>query len=120
MEAIQPAPYPLSMFTTDTPFAHEFSMPSSAATPPKLAPYPMDPGDAAVVQALDGVAEDLGGDCGLFGDRLIGRACRTNGDRSAPRHDIAREGDAAGERVVDGARHLAGDGIRRRFVCASD
>jgi hypothetical protein len=38
IDAMQPAPYPLSMFTTDTPFAHEFSMPSSAATPPKLAP----------------------------------------------------------------------------------
>ena len=37
-EATQAAPKPLSMFTTDTPFAQLFSMPSSAATPPKLAP----------------------------------------------------------------------------------
>lgn len=36
--AMQPAPNPLSMFTTDTPLAQEFSMPSSAAIPPKLAP----------------------------------------------------------------------------------
>ena len=36
--AMQAAPKPLSMFTTATPGAHEFSMPSSAATPPKLAP----------------------------------------------------------------------------------
>jgi hypothetical protein len=36
--AMFPAPNPLSMFTTDTPDAQLFSMPSSAATPPKLAP----------------------------------------------------------------------------------
>ncbi len=41
-----PAPKPLSMFTTVTPGAHEFSMPSSAATPPKEAPYPTDVGTA--------------------------------------------------------------------------
>jgi hypothetical protein len=29
------------MLTTDTPDAQLFSMPSSAAMPPKLAPYPM-------------------------------------------------------------------------------
>ena len=38
MDAIRPAPNPLSMFTTATPDAQEFSIPSSAATPPKLAP----------------------------------------------------------------------------------
>ena len=38
MAAIRPAPKPLSMFTTATPDAQEFSIPSSAATPPKLAP----------------------------------------------------------------------------------
>src|SRR6266852_9319198 len=32
------APYPLSMFTTDTPGAQELSMARSAATPPKEAP----------------------------------------------------------------------------------
>ena len=36
--AIAAAPNPLSMFTTATPFAQLFSMPSSAAMPPKLAP----------------------------------------------------------------------------------
>ena len=30
------------MFTTDTPGAHEFSIPSSAASPPNEAPYPTD------------------------------------------------------------------------------
>ena len=37
-DAWKPAPKPLSMFTTDTPEAHEFSMASSAATPPNEAP----------------------------------------------------------------------------------
>jgi hypothetical protein len=32
------APKPLSIFTTDTPGEQEFSMPSNAAIPPKLAP----------------------------------------------------------------------------------
>ena len=36
--AMHPAPKPLSMFTTDTPLAQLFSIPSSAARPPKLAP----------------------------------------------------------------------------------
>src|SRR5919202_6746917 len=34
------APKPLSMFTTVTPEAQEFSIPSKAASPPKEAPYP--------------------------------------------------------------------------------
>ena len=32
------APKPLSILTTDTPVAHEFSMASNAVKPPKLAP----------------------------------------------------------------------------------
>jgi len=36
--AANPAPKPLSMFTTVTPAAHEFSIPRSAARPLKLAP----------------------------------------------------------------------------------
>ena len=36
--AIWPAPKPLSMFTTAIPAAHEFSIDSSAAKPPRLAP----------------------------------------------------------------------------------
>ena len=36
--AIRPAPNPLSMLTTAIPAAHAFSMDSSAATPPRLAP----------------------------------------------------------------------------------
>lgn len=36
--ATNPAPKPLSMLTTVTFEAHEFSIPSSAAIPPKLAP----------------------------------------------------------------------------------
>ena len=38
--AIEAAPNPLSIFTTETPGAQLFSMPRSAAMPPKLAPYP--------------------------------------------------------------------------------
>src|SRR4029079_6331935 len=41
-----PAPYPLSMLTTVTPGAQEFSMPSRAAMPPNEAPYPTDVGTA--------------------------------------------------------------------------
>jgi hypothetical protein len=37
-DAIEAAPNPLSMFTTETPDAQLFSMPSRAAMPPKLAP----------------------------------------------------------------------------------
>ena len=37
-EAILAAPKPLSMLTTDTPEAQLFSIPRSAAIPPKLAP----------------------------------------------------------------------------------
>jgi hypothetical protein len=37
-EATQAAPKPLSMLTTVTFDAQLFNMPSSAATPPKLAP----------------------------------------------------------------------------------
>ena len=38
--AAYPAPKPLSMFTTVTPAAQEFNIPSRAAIPLKLAPYP--------------------------------------------------------------------------------
>jgi hypothetical protein len=37
-EAIAAAPKPLSMLTTETPIAQEFSIASSAVNPPKLAP----------------------------------------------------------------------------------
>lgn len=37
-EAWNPAPNPLSMFTTDTPLAQLFNMASSAVTPSKFAP----------------------------------------------------------------------------------
>src|SRR5262249_24554246 len=39
-DAMAAAPKPLSIFTTDTPVAQLFSIPSRAARPPKLAPYP--------------------------------------------------------------------------------
>ena len=51
IDAIRPAPNPLSMFTTATPAAQEFSIPSSAATPPKLAPYPTLVGTAMTGRA---------------------------------------------------------------------
>lgn len=38
LAAAQAAPNPLSMLTTVTPEAQQFSMPSSAATPPNAAP----------------------------------------------------------------------------------
>src|SRR5262249_53534462 len=44
--AAKPAPKPLSMLTTVTPDAQEFSIAKSAAMPPKLAPYPMLVGTA--------------------------------------------------------------------------
>ena len=39
-EAAYAAPKPLSMLTTVTPLAQLLSIPSKAAIPPKLAPYP--------------------------------------------------------------------------------
>ena len=44
--ATNPAPKPLSIFTTVTFDAQEFNIPSNAATPPKDAPYPMLVGTA--------------------------------------------------------------------------
>src|SRR5580704_8479600 len=38
--ATQPAPNPLSIFTTETLDAQLFNIPSRAVIPPKLAPYP--------------------------------------------------------------------------------
>src|SRR4030095_12182224 len=43
-DAANPAPKPLSMFTTVTPDEQLFNMARSAARPPKLAPYPVDVG----------------------------------------------------------------------------
>ena len=51
MLARYPAPKPLSIFTTLTPLAQEFSMESSADTPPKDAPYPMLVGTAITGQS---------------------------------------------------------------------
>ncbi len=45
-DATQAAPKPLSMLTTVTLDAQLFSMPRRAATPPKLAPYPVLVGTA--------------------------------------------------------------------------
>ena len=51
MLARYPAPNPLSIFTTLTPLAQEFSMESRADTPPKDAPYPMLVGTAITGQS---------------------------------------------------------------------
>ena len=51
IDAIRPAPNPLSMFTTATPAAQELNIPRSAATPPKLAPYPTLVGTAMTGRA---------------------------------------------------------------------
>ena len=48
MLALYPAPKPLSIFTTLTPLAQLFSMPSSADNPKKLAPYPTLVGTAMI------------------------------------------------------------------------
>src|SRR5690606_41721581 len=45
--AAQAAPNPLSMFTTVSPAAQLFSIPRSAASPPKEAPYPTLVGTAS-------------------------------------------------------------------------
>jgi hypothetical protein len=49
--ARKPAPKPLSMLTTLQPLAQELSMDSSAASPPKLAPYPTLVGTAITGQS---------------------------------------------------------------------
>jgi hypothetical protein len=82
--ATTPAPKPLSIFTTVTFDAQLFNMPSKAATPLKLAPYPksalhsrghdqhaclcqalapveqtMEAGDADVIKSLDVISHHL-------------------------------------------------------------
>ena len=47
--AIEAAPKPLSMLTTEIPLAQLFSMASKAAIPPKLAPYPTLVGTATLL-----------------------------------------------------------------------
>lgn len=42
------APKPLSILTTPTPGAHPLNIPSNAASPPKLAPYPTEVGTATI------------------------------------------------------------------------
>ena len=49
--AMYPAPNPLSMLTTLTQLAHELSIASNAATPPKDAPYPTLVGTAITGQS---------------------------------------------------------------------
>ena len=51
MLARYPAPNPLSIFTTLTPLAQEFSIERSAETPPKDAPYPILVGTAITGQS---------------------------------------------------------------------
>ena len=50
--ALNPAPKPLSILTTETPLAQEFIMASNVVTPRKLAPYP-----TLVGTALDNAIE---------------------------------------------------------------
>ena len=49
--ARNPAPKPLSMFTTLVPLAQEFSMESRAESPPREAPYPTLVGTAITGQS---------------------------------------------------------------------
>ena len=62
------------------------------------------PGHADVVNALDAVAHDFGGDGGFLGHRQIARAGANDGDEpGALRQRLFLDGHAAGERMMDGA-----------------
>src|SRR6185295_12202482 len=69
------APKPLSMFTTVTPAAQELSIPRSAASPPKEAPYP-----TLVGTAMTGTATrpptTLGSAPSIPATTITTRACR--------------------------------------------
>src|SRR5262249_16759013 len=82
--AMNAAPKPLSMFTTETPDAQLLSMPRSAARPPKLAPYPTLVG-TAMTGAATNPAITLGSAPSIPATATTARA-----DSSRPRSPISR------------------------------
>ena len=104
---MQPAPKPLSMFTTDTPLAQLFSIPSRAASPWKLAPYPMLVGTATT--GTDDEARDHAGERAFHAgddDDDAGGA-----EPIVLAQQAVKSGDADVVEPVDRvAHHLGGDG----------
>ena len=79
-----PAPYPLSMLTTAMPGEQLLSIPSSAANPPKLAPYPTLVGTAITGAAIS-PATTLGS-----APSIPATTMTTLAARSCPRQDKRR------------------------------
>src|SRR6185437_5632458 len=73
-DATRAAPNPLSIFTTVTFDAQLFSIPSSAATPPKLAPYPTLVG-TAITGAATSPPTTLGSAPSIPATQITTRAC---------------------------------------------
>jgi hypothetical protein len=80
----------------------------------------MNAGDAHVVHALDGVAEDLRGDCRFFRDRLVRRARGAERNRSLAGRAVALHGYAPRGLVILGVGDYRLDGIPGRLVRARD
>ena len=102
--AILAAPKPLSMLTTETPAEQLLSMPSRAAIPPKLAPYPTLVG-TAMTGTLTSPATTLGNAPSI----------------PATTEQPMESGDADVVNPLDGVAHqfgrqrcLFGDGLIRR------
>jgi hypothetical protein len=73
----------------------------------------MNAGDAYVIEAGDGAAEELGGDGGLFGDGEVAGAGAEDGDVAAEfGWWRLAQGDGVGGRVVDGGGGLREDVFR--------
>ena len=73
-----------------------------------LAEQPVEAGDADVVDALGRVAQDLGGDGGLLGDRDIRGPGGEDGDVPRPAAGGGLDpAEGPGRRVVDGPGDLA-------------
>ena len=74
--------------------------------------HPVQAGHADVVDALDAVAHDFGGDGGFLGHRQIARAGTDDGDEpGALGQRLFFDGHAAGEAMVDGGLEFFPQGV---------
>jgi len=74
------------------------------------------PGHADVVQSVDLVPHQLGGDHRLLGHAHVGGARRDDQDRPIPRsYIVLLQGDSSGDRVEHRGGDLAADGLVRGF-----
>ncbi len=79
----------------------------------------VDAGDSDVIEMLDAIAHEFGGDHGFFGYRNIARASRDDGDYSFTiTTAIAVEGDRSGFGAVGGFGDLGHNCVELFFGCA--